>query len=661
MVSNRLGEATSPYLRQHAHQPVHWWPWSAEAFERARLRGVPVFLSIGYSACHWCHVMAHESFDDPVVAAALNDGFVAIKVDREERPDVDAVYMDATQATTGSGGWPMTVFLTADGEPFHCGTYYPRSQLLGLLAAVRQAWVGRRAEVLGSAAHLANALRSSYAAPAVPAAVDPAALERAATSALSDLDPVRGGFGSAPKFPPAMVLEALLRHTRRTGSVAAAAAVDLTCTAMARGGLYDQLDGGFARYAVDAAWRVPHFEKMLYDNALLARVYLHWWQVGADPLGLRVVRETLDFLLARMLTPEGCFAAALDADTEGTEGATYLWTPGQLEDVLGVPGGARAAQLLGVGTGAAVDGAWTLTLAEDPQDLDDAQWWAQARARLAKARAARPQPERDDKVVTAWNGLAIAAFAEAGLVLGEPRYVAAATRAADFLLAHHLSDAGLRRSSLGGIVGPAWGVGEDYGDLAEGLLTLHQATGDGRWLAAAGGLLDHALAAFSAPDGGFFDTAGGGDLFARPRSVTDNAEPCGQSSLATALVGYGLLAGSTTHLDAGSAALAAGAGLLARAPRFAGWAWALAEALATGPVQVVISDCGPDAEALWEVAASTYLGGGYLVRGAADAPGVPLLSGRPGVSGASAAYRCRGTVCDLPVTSSAELAAALRG
>ena len=661
MVSNRLGTATSPYLRQHAHQPVHWWPWSPEAFERARVRGVPVFLSIGYSACHWCHVMAHESFDDPVVAAALNDGFVAIKVDREERPDVDAVYMDATQATTGSGGWPMTVFLTADGEPFHCGTYYPRSQLLALLTSVRQAWVGRRAEVLGSAAHLANALRASYAAPAVPAAVDPAALADAAAATLDDLDPVHGGFGSAPKFPAAMVLEALLRHTRRTGSVAAATAVDLTCTAMARGGLYDQLEGGFARYAVDAAWRVPHFEKMLYDNALLARVYLHWWQLSGDPLGLRVVRESLDFLLARMLTPEGAFAAALDADTEGVEGATYLWTPVQLEAVLGAPDGARAAELLGVGTGAAVDGAWTLTLAEDPRDQDEVRWWARARSALADARAARPQPERDDKVVTAWNGLAIAALAEAGMVLREPRYVAAAATAADFLLTHHLSDAGLRRSSLGGIIGPALGVAEDYGSLAEGLLTLHQATGAGRWLATAASLLDHAMTHFGAPDGGFYDTAAGGDLFARPRSVTDNAEPCGQSSLAAALVGYGLLAGSTTHLEAGTGALAAGAALLRRAPRFAGWAWALAEALASGPVQVVVSDCGPEAEVLWQVATSTYLGGGFAVRGAPDAPGVPLLTGRPGVSGASAAYLCRGTVCDRPMTAPAALAAALRG
>jgi uncharacterized protein len=349
---NRLTDATSPYLRQHADNPVDWWPWTDDAFAEARRREVPVLLSVGYAACHWCHVMAHESFEDAQTAGYMNDHFVNIKVDREERPDVDSVYMEATQAMTGHGGWPMTCFLTPAAEPFYCGTYFPPQPRHGMpafsevLEAVTRTWNQRRDEVTQAAGEIVAHLDS----PQLPAgdAPDQAALDRAVESLAKDFDPVHAGFGGAPKFPPSMVLEFLLRHSARTGSERALAMVAQTCDRMARGGMYDQLGGGFARYSVDHAWVVPHFEKMLYDNALLLRVYLHWWRQTGAPLAERVVRETADFLLRDLLTPEGGFASALDADSEGVEGKFYAWTPEELRTALGDSAGRVAAELFGV-------------------------------------------------------------------------------------------------------------------------------------------------------------------------------------------------------------------------------------------------------------------------------------------------------------------------
>ncbi len=655
---NRLADSTSPYLLQHQDNPVDWWEWSPEAFEQARALDVPVLLSVGYAACHWCHVMAHESFEDADVARVLNAGFVAIKVDREERPDIDAVYMAATTATTGHGGWPMTVLMTPSGDPFFCGTYFPRAQFLQLLGAVSDAWRERRSDVLASGTHIGDAVRASMVPPPTGAVTDET-LDHAVIVLASGFDHARGGFGGAPKFPPSMVLEFLLRHHGRTGDPVALDLVSRTCEAMARGGIYDQLAGGFARYAVDAAWVVPHFEKMLYDNAQLARVYLHWWQATGSPLAERIARESADALIDALGTDEGGFASALDADTDGVEGLTYAWAPQQLRDVLGDSDGDATATLLAVtAQGTFEQGTSTLQLPLDPADP---VWWAAARDRLRSARGQRPQPGRDDKVVTSWNGLAVAALADVGAVLEEPRYVEAARRCADFLLQTHVVDGRLRRSSRHGRVGAAVAVADDHGNLAEGLLVLHEATGEARWLEAAGTVLDLALDRFATGSGGFHDTADDAEaLFARPHSGSDNAEPSGQSALAGALLRYGALTGSTRHLDAASAAVDAGGAVAAREPRFAGWTLAVAEARAAGPLQVAVVGSGPGAAQLVAVARASLSPGLVVAAGEPDAPGIPLLAGRPLVNGRPAAYVCRGFVCDRPTTDADELRAALQ-
>ncbi|HEX4724814.1 MAG TPA: thioredoxin domain-containing protein [Pseudonocardiaceae bacterium] len=665
-MTNRLAGSTSPYLLQHAENPVDWWPWGDEAFEEARRRDVPVLLSVGYAACHWCHVMAHESFEHPHTAALMNAEFVNVKVDREERPDVDAVYMEATQAASGHGGWPMTCFLTPDGEPFHCGTYYPPIPSPGmpsfgqLIAAIARAWSQQRDEVREAAAEMVRALTERQQ-PLPEAAVHSGLLDDAALSLLGDFDRHHGGFGGAPKFPPSMVLEFLLRHHERTGSADSLSIVDMTTTEMARGGIYDQLGGGFARYSVDAKWVVPHFEKMLYDNALLLRLYAHHHRRTGSALTGRVARETGRFLLAELATEEGGFAAALDADTDGVEGLTYVWTPAQLVDVLGADDARWAMIVFGVGDDSTFElGASTLRLPIDP---DDAARWDSVRERLLAARALRPQPARDDKVVTAWNGLAIGALAEAGVALAEPSWVATAARAAGFLMDTHLVDGRLRRTSRGGVVGSSAGVLEDYGCLADGLLALHQATGAPGWLASAVALLDTAVARFADPtaSGTYFDTADDAErLVRRPSDPADNASPSGASALAGALLTASALtehAVSSRYRDLVEAMLTRVGLLIGRAPRFAGQWSAVAEAWLAGPVQVAV--VGADANALRAVAVAGAAGGSVVVSGAPDSPGVPLLAGRPLVAGAAAAYVCRGFVCDRPVTTTDELAAAL--
>ncbi len=655
---NHLADATSPYLLQHADNPVDWWPWCDEAFEEARRRDVPILLSVGYAACHWCHVMAHESFEDEPLARVINEHFVAIKVDREERPDVDSIYMAATMAMHGHGGWPMTCLLTTSGKPFFCGTYFPLGQFSQLLDAVIQAWTERRDELESAGGRVVEALNTALDKDNAAATLGQAQLDEAVRKLRAGYDEANGGFGSAPKFPPSMVLEFLLRHHARTGSEDALRMVIGTCEAMARGGMYDQLAGGFARYSVDARWVVPHFEKMLYDNAQLLRVYSHLWRTTRLPLAERIARETADFLLRELATDEGGFASALDADTDGVEGLTYAWTTEQLREVLGETEGARVAELLTVTPQGTFElGTSTLQLRQDPDDL---QWWQQIRQQLLAERTRRPQPARDDKVITAWNGLAIAALADSGVLLDEPRYLQAAIRCADLLLELHRVQGRLHRSSRHGTVGAAMGVAEDYGDLAEGLLSLHQATGEARWLTAAGELLDLAITHFTAEDGGFFDTADDAEqLFSRPREPGDNAAPSGQSALAGALVGYAALTGSSRHRQAAESALASAGQLAARDPRFAGWALAIAEAVLAGPLQVAIVGSGEIATKLVEVARHATSPGLVLVTGEPDAPGVPLLAERPLVGDEPAAYVCRGFVCDRPVTSVAELLSAL--
>jgi uncharacterized protein len=656
-MANRLADSTSPYLLQHKDNPVDWWQWGPDALAEAERLGKPILLSIGYAACHWCHVMAHESFEDDEVARVLNNDFVAVKVDREERPDLDAIYMSATTAMTGQGGWPMTCFLTPAGVPFFSGTYFPKPAFLRLLSGISDAWSNQREEVIASGSRIVEALRARTTnGVAVPmAAVELAPAEEQLSSGY---DWQHGGFGGAPKFPPSMVLEFLLRHSARTGSERALLMANGSCEAMARGGMYDQLAGGFARYSVDAGWVVPHFEKMLYDNAQLLRVYLHLWRATRSPLAERVSRQTADFLLRDLGTVEGGFASALDADADGVEGLTYGWTPQQLVEVLGEDDGRRAAELLGVtAAGTFEHGLSTLQLRTEP---DDAPWWGEARDRLLATRELRPQPARDDKVVTSWNGLAIAALSEAGVLLEDSSYIDAARTCAKFLVDSHLVDGRLRRASRQGVVGAAMGVADDHGNLAEGLLTLHQASGDPQWLTAAGTLLDTALTHFADGQGGFFDTADDAEqLFTRPRSAADNAEPSGHAALAGSLLTYSALTGSTRHREAADAAVASAAGLAARDPRFAGWTLAVAEAMAAGPLQVAIVGDGPQARELVRVARDSASPGLVIVHGSPDTPGIPLLAGRPVVAGGAAAYVCRGFVCDRPVTTPADLRAAL--
>jgi uncharacterized protein YyaL (SSP411 family) len=578
--------------------------------------------------------MAHESFEDEAVASYLSRHFVCIKVDREERPDVDAVYMEATQAMTGQGGWPMTCILTPDAEPFFCGTYFPPVDRPGMpsfgrvLESVVEAWTTRRSDIEQAGADVVAQLADRAAgSPLRGGGITAAALDAAAEALGEQHNDVTGGFGGAPQFPPSMVLEFLLRHAARTGSARSRHMVATTCERMARGGMYDQLAGGFARYSVDAGWVVPHFEKMLYDNALLARVYAHWWRLTGVPLARRIAIETCDWMIADLLTPDGGFASSLDADTEGHEGRFYVWTPEQVGPV--------AASIFGVTAAGTFEGGTSvLQLLEDPADA--AEYDAE-RSRLLKIRGRRTRPGRDDKVVAAWNGLAIAALADVGVLFDRDDLVEAARRCATTLSDRHIVDDRLRRVSRHGVVGEPAGVLEDYGDVAEGLLAVHQVTGERRWLDEAGALLDIAIARFRDDDGQFFDTADDAQrLVRRPQDPTDGATPSGFSAVCSALLTSAALTGRSEHRDVASASLASAATLVERFPRFAGWSAAACEALLAGPLEIAVVGA-PDLAAL---ARRTTSPGAVVVTGGDS----PLLAGRdPG-----AAYICSGFVCDAP-------------
>jgi uncharacterized protein len=676
-MANRLVDQTSPYLLQHAHNPVDWWPWCEEAFAEARRRDVPVLLSVGYSSCHWCHVMAGESFEDEATAALMNAHFVPVKVDREERPDVDAVYMEAVQAATGQGGWPMTVFLTPDAEPFYFGTYFPPAPRHGMpsfpqvLQGVRDAWADRRAEVAEAAGSIVRELAGRGIAPQGAAQPPGADDLEAALSALSqDFDARDGGFGGAPKFPPSMVLEFLLRHHARTGEDAALQIVQATCEAMARGGIHDQIGGGFARYSVDAHWTVPHFEKMLYDNAQLCRLYAHLWRATGSALARQVALDTADFMVRELRTRQGGFASALDADSDDghgghKEGAFYVWTPGQLREVLGEDAAAFAAAHFGVTeAGTFEEGASVLRLAggEDPADAPRVQ---AVRERLFAARAQRPQPGRDEKVVTAWNGLTIAALAETGAYFERPDLLDAAAAAADLLLAVHMDDRGrLVRTSRDGRPGDSAGVLEDYADLAEGLHALYAVTGEPAWLEVAGGLLESVLRHFTDGEGAFFDTADDAErLIRRPQDPTDNVTPSGWTGAAHALLTHAAYTGDSRYREQAERALGVVRALAPRAPRFVGWGLAAAEALLDGPREVAVLG-EPDAPAtagLHRTALLATAPGAVVAVGEPDdGQEVPLLAGRNLLEGRPAAYVCRGFTCDAPTADADVLAAALR-
>jgi uncharacterized protein YyaL (SSP411 family) len=709
VVPNRLASSTSPYLLQHKDNPVDWWPWGDEALAEAKRRDVPILLSVGYAACHWCHVMAHESFEDAATAGAMNQAFVNVKVDREERPDVDAVYMSVTQALTGRGGWPMTVFLTPDGRPFYAGTYFPPRPMQGtpsfgqVIAAIRQAWVDQRDDLEQAGGRISAALADR----GLPAGGPPPGVEAlrqtlaTAVDALAhDEDVTFGGFGGAPKFPPSMDLEFLLRHAASQAGAAmvdaaqagaapagsAATARELagrTLVAMARSGMYDQLAGGFARYSVDRAWAVPHFEKMLYDNALLARVYLHWWRLTGEPTGARIAAETCDWMLAALGTAQGGFASSLDADTpvrgadgveHGIEGFSYVWTPGQLAQVLGESDATWAAALLRVTEqGTFEHGTSTLQLDRDAwADPQQAQRWLAVRARLLDARTRRPQPGRDDKVVAAWNGLAIAALAETGALLDRPELIAAAERAADLLVAVHLvleqpgARPRLRRVSRDGVAGRPAAVLEDHGDVAEGLLALHAVTGDPAWLELAGLLLDTVLDHFEDGAGGLFDTADDATDAAlaavrRPQDPTDNAYPAGATAAAGALLSYAALTGSSRHRAAALAALAVVDRMAGSVPRAFGWGLAVAQAAVDGPREVAVVGAAGDPlrDRLHLTALAGTAPGMVTAVGEPGADGAPLLAGRPLLAGAAAAYVCQDFACKAPTSSVQELARAV--
>jgi uncharacterized protein YyaL (SSP411 family) len=608
--------------------------------------------------------MAHESFEDEATAAYLNEHYVSIKVDREERPDVDAIYMDATIAMTGHGGWPMSVFLDNEARPFYAGTYFPpepRHQMPSfgqILQSISTAWTERRGEVESTAVRMIEALRSRSGPMADAPPPDDAALTDAIASLEGDFDTRWGGFGSAPKFPPSMLLEFLLREAARTRSLEAITMAEWTLTAMARGGIYDQLGGGFARYSVDTEWVVPHFEKMLYDNALLLRDYAHWWRLTQSPLAERVVRETAEFLLREMLTPEGAFASALDADSEGEEGRFYSWTVAQLIEVLGNEDAAWAAALFTVTPeGTFEHGASTLQL---PQDPDDWERWARVRAALMAARDERVRPGRDEKVVAEWNGLAIAALADAGALFDEPGWIAAAVTAAEVITSVHLGASRpgrLSRTSRDGHPGRNDGVLSDYGGVAEGFIVLFQATGDARWLEGAGQLIDVAIDHFGDGDGGFFDTADDAQvLVRRPRDPADSAEPSGWFAIANACVSYSALTGQPSYRSVAERALGVATLAAQRSPRAAGSGLSTASALLAGPLEIaVVGEPGAaDTAALRRIAFGSTSPGAVIAVGLGGE--VPLLRDRPLVDGGAAAYVCQGFVCQRPETSAQALA-----
>ena len=657
-MANRLVDSTSPYLVQHADNPVDWWEWGPEALTVARELDRPILLSVGYAACHWCHVMAHESFEDAATATFMNDHFINIKVDREERPDIDAVYMRATQAMTGQGGWPMTCVLTPEGEPFFAGTYFPAEPRQGMpaftqvLQALADAWENRRDEVSAVSADVVQHLRQAIDHGGDALAADD--LDAAAATLSNQHDDEAGGFGASPKFPPSMVLEFLLRQHARSSDPRSLEMVTATCNAMARGGLYDQLSGGFARYGVDRFWRVPHFEKMLYDNALLLRIYLHLWRASGSPLAERVARETARFIIDELGTGEGGFASALDADSDGHEGTFYVWNPNQLMRVLGAGDAAWAATLLGVtGTGTFERGFSTLQLLEDPDDPDR---WADVRARLLEAREKRTRPARDDKVVAAWNGLAITALAEASVLLDDSSFGEAAVTAAQLLVdVHGAGERDFVRASRDGVAGRHAAVLEDHGCVAEAFVAVLGITGDPVWLDRAQVLLDHVLDRFAAPEGGFFDTADDAEsLVVRPQDPSDNASPSGASSAVAALVAFAAVSGEHRYREAAEAGLASAAEVARQAPRFAGWSLAAAEAMIAGPSEVAVVGSRPERDDLHRAALGLTAPGAVVVAGD---PGtnLTLFEGKTEIDGKPAVYVCRNFACQMPVTDAARL------
>jgi uncharacterized protein len=674
--SNRLARESSPYLRQHASNPVDWYPWGEEALARAREEDLPILLSIGYSACHWCHVMERESFADPATAEQMNANFVCIKVDREERPDVDALYMQAVQQMMGHGGWPLTVFLTPRGEPFFGGTYYPPEPRHGmpsfrqLLQGVRRAFDERPDEVARSAAELREALDAAARTGSGAGAMDPRLPERAEAAVLARADRRHGGFGGAPKFPQPLVLEFLLRRWAGGGSPAALETVVHNLRAMASGGLRDHLAGGFHRYSVDAYWRVPHFEKMLYDNAQLARVYALAHHATGDAELREVAEETLAYVLAYMTDPAGGFHAAEDADSEGEEGRFYLWSVAEVEEILGAEAPLfRAAY--GVRPEGDLDGLTVLHRARSAGQLaaeghgsekDVAERLAAARRRLLEVRERRERPARDGKVIAAWNGMMIRALADAAWTLDEPAHAHAAARAADFVLDGLFVNGRLHRIHMDGRPSIP-GFLEDHAHLGLGLLALYRATFELRWAVEARRLAELILAHFWDEEAGLlYDTAAGEtELVVRPRDLFDAATPAGGSAAAELLLTLASLTGESRFERVATRVLASVAELAERAPLGLAAALSAAERLHAGGHELVV--VGDPQEAgvreLLRAAGEAYRPALVVAvhpdpEGAA-AEALPLLAGRTRRGGLPTAYLCRRHACEEPVTEPAAL------
>jgi uncharacterized protein len=677
-VANRLANETSPYLLQHKDNPVDWYPWGEEALKRAREEDKPVLLSVGYSACHWCHVMERESFEDDETARMMNEHFVNIKVDREERPDIDSIYMAAVQALTRHGGWPMTVFLTPDGAPFYGGTYFPPVPSRGmpsfqqLLLSVADAYENRRDEVLQSAESVRDYLRASTGA-AMPEAESAGTelLDRAAASLLSQLDRRFGGFGGAPKFPQVMNLEVLLRHYHRTGDRSALDGVELTCRQMAQGGIYDQLGGGFARYSVDAYWLVPHFEKMLYDNALLSRLYLETYQATGDAFYRRIAEETLDYVLREMTSEEGGFYSAEDADSEGEEGKFYVWTPGELEAALGPEDASLAARYWDVTERGNFEGKNILHVVRPPEAVADEfglspeDLWeriVEIREKLFAVREERVRPGRDDKVLAAWNGLMLRSFALAAHVTGREDYREAAVKNATFIVEKLKENGRIHRSYKDGRA-RFNGYLEDYAMVADGLAALYETTFETRWLVEADTLFDAVSELFWDEDKrAFYDTpADHEELVTRPRDVYDNAAPSGTSVATEVLLKLALLLDRNDYRQRAEDVLEELAGGMEKVPSAFGRLLCALDFSTSEPreVAVVGDPDAPDTKALLKTVYEGYLPNKVVAgRGPDDdeAGGlIPLLAQRPARDGKATAYVCVHYACQTPTTDPEEL------
>ncbi len=673
---NHLIHETSPYLLQHADNPVDWFPWGEEAFEKARRENKPVLLSIGYSACHWCHVMAHESFENEQIAKLMNEHFVNIKVDREERPDLDQIYMNAVQMMTHHGGWPMTVFLTPDAVPFYGGTYFPpqdRYNMPGfprVLISVAETYRDRQDEIRETGASLVNELQRLSATSSSDRPVEVELLDAAYTGIVRSYDSANGGFGVAPKFPPSMTLEFLLRTYARTGNRDALEIVRHTCQTMANGGIYDQLGGGFHRYSTDARWLVPHFEKMLYDNALLSRLYLHYFQVTQDQFARTTVEGILDYVLREMTDPSGGFYSTQDADSEGHEGKFFVWDKREIETALGETAAARFCDYYNITEAGNFEGQNIPNVTRSLEDVAVANNVSvselqaslnESKRLLFELRESRVKPDRDEKILTAWNGLMLASFAEAGVILNRPDYTNAARRNAEFVLSNLRREGVLLRTWKGGVA-KFNGYLEDYAFLIEGLVTLFETTGEFPVLEEVRALTDRMIEEFwdNENSGFFFTGKTHENLIVRSKDYFDNATPSGNSVAASVLLRLAILLGDDNYRDLAAAVIGEVSDSIRRYPSAFGYALSAADFLLATPKEVaIVGDSAGDIRPLLAEVWRPYLPNKVVAPGIGGAQPMPLLENRRLLNGRPTAYVCVHYTCQQPVNDPSALAAQL--